>query len=281
MGYKTLLVHLDGSKHCAERVAVAAKLAQEHDAHLVGLAPTGEAALPYWDGSSQATAIIIEVLDALQNNARTAMAAFDRQVAQAGLGRPHEARLDRNDAGIAMIRHARYSDLVIVGQPDPVEVENVAPPQLPVEVLLNAGKPVLMIPKHGHFETVGRRVLVAWDGSREAARAITDAMPFLKRADRVVVLVINPEYGEDGSKHGQEPGADIALFLARHGTKPEVLVKTTHIGITPSILTVASELAADLIVMGGYGHTRLREFVAGGTTRSMLNAMAVPVLMSH
>jgi nucleotide-binding universal stress UspA family protein len=139
---------------------------------------------------------------------------------------------------------------------------------------------VLLVPYAGRFPAVGRKVLIAWNAGREAARAVVDALPLLARASTVHVVSFNPEKG--GADHGAVPGADIAQFLVRHGIK--VVVHRQNNGgvdVGNQILSRAADLEIDLIVMGAYGHARMREMVLGGVTRTLLETMTVPVLMSH
>jgi nucleotide-binding universal stress UspA family protein len=176
--------------------------------------------------------------------------------------------------------HARYADLAILGQIDPDGNEMAAIRPRPERVALESGRPVLVVPYAGHFETMGRRVVVAWDASREATRAVNDAIPLLAAAETVTVLAIDPHQGPTG--HGELPGADISLHLARHGVKATI-ERTVSAGVPPGevLLSRAADLAADLLVMGAYGHSRARELLLGGVTRTILNSMTVPVLMSH
>jgi nucleotide-binding universal stress UspA family protein len=139
---------------------------------------------------------------------------------------------------------------------------------------------VLIVPYAGHFDNVGRRVLIAWNATREAARAVSDAMPLLTSAELVTVPPIDPREGPHG--HGELPGADIGLHLARHGVKAQI-ERTVSAGMPVGevLLSRVADLGADLIVMGAYGHSRAREVLLGGATRSVLRSMSVPVLMSH
>ena len=139
---------------------------------------------------------------------------------------------------------------------------------------------MLVVPYAFERRPVGRRVLVAWNASREAARAVSDALPLLKRAGQVDVVAFEP--GKSGAAHGEEPGADIALYLARHGVKVTVSrVDAPDLDVGNQLLSRAFDLSADLIVMGAWGHSRLRELVLGGVTRTVLESMTVPVLMAH
>jgi nucleotide-binding universal stress UspA family protein len=188
-----------------------------------------------------------------------------------------EWRCAEGEVAELVMLHARYADLAIIGQRSE-HTGSVSDyyPSIAEEVVLGAGRPVLVVPYIGSPATVGKRVLVAWNGSREAARALNDALPILERAEHVTVLVIDA----DGA--GRTPGADIAAHLARHGVRAEAShVPSGGIGIGDALLSRAADLACDLIVMGAYGHSRVREFVMGGASRHMFDHMTVPVLMAH
>jgi nucleotide-binding universal stress UspA family protein len=167
-------------------------------------------------------------------------------------------------------RHARYADLTIVGQVAPGAPDHV------VETVMNTGRPLLAVPRHGRYPRVGSRVLVAWNGSREATRAVFDALPLLALASAVTVMTMDAEDGD------RVPGADIGLTLARHGVKVEVMHSTLGgIDAGNALLSRAADQGADLLVMGAFGHSPLREKVLGGATRHILDHMTVPVFLSH
>ena len=174
---------------------------------------------------------------------------------------------------------ARYSDLVVISQADRDEPAAGVVADLPEYVMLNCARPVLIVPFAGRFDHVGNNALIAWDGSMEATRAVTNAIPLLKRAKNVTIALFNPAAQFD--VHGEQPGADIALFLARHDIKVEIAQQHTEIDIGNALLSLAADIRSDLIVMGGYGHTRFRELLLGGVTKTVLKTMTVPVLMSH
>lgn len=210
------------------------------------------------------------------NELARAEAELNQQASAAGL-RNVEWRSAIDDPVDAMTLHARYADLVVVGQTDPSGNLQVAA-DFPERLVLAAGRPVLILPYVGRFATIGKRILIAWKPSREATRAVTDAIPFLQRADNVHVMAMNPKAGE----YGTVPGADIGLYLARHGVRVEVKMDYgAEVDVGNELLSRAADLGADLIVMGGYGHSRLKELVLGGATRTILESMTVPVLMSH
>jgi nucleotide-binding universal stress UspA family protein len=276
MSYKTILVHIDPGKRCSVRVDVAIRLAQQHDAHLVALHAIAPFEPPGYVMAEMGPAIIDAQKAVAAKELALTEGGFNKQVSAAGL-RNVEWRSAVDDLTDAMTLHARYADLLVIGQVDASEHSHV-PADFPARLVLAAGRPVLILPSVGSFATVGKRILIAWHPSREAARAVTDAIPLLQRADSVHVMAVNPKAGE----HGTVPGADIGLYLARHGVRVEV--KTDHgaeIDVGNELLSRAADLDADLIVMGGYGHSRLKEWVLGGATRTILESMTVPVLMSH
>jgi nucleotide-binding universal stress UspA family protein len=178
-----------------------------------------------------------------------------------------------------LVVNARYADLLVVGQADRKNVSPV-PGDLPEAVALATGRPVLVVPEIGAARPPGDVVMLCWNASRESARAAVDALPFLKAAKEVVVLIVDPHTSANG--HGAEPGADVATWLSRHGVKVTVqrdVAADADIGNV--ILSRAADHGIDLIVMGVYGHSRLREMVLGGVSRTLMSSMTVPVLMSH
>jgi nucleotide-binding universal stress UspA family protein len=278
MSYKNLLVQLDGRKSCEGRVAAAIGLAQAHSAHLTGLYVAADLAMP----NNFNVDVPPEFLHTLGEQQEAAMDAarqsFERMVRKAGLSvdcRTSHASASQI-AGI-VTRHARYMDLVLLGQPE-ADARGEHQIGSVEDVVMASGRPALIVPYIGARKTRGHRPMIAWDGGREAARAVNDAMPILEKAEAVSVIAINPDNGN----HGQEPGADIALHLARHGMKVEVQYYNVHdMSVADAILSRAADQDIDLLVMGAYGHSRVREWILGGTTRQIFAQMTVPVLMSH
>jgi nucleotide-binding universal stress UspA family protein len=279
MSYKTILVHVDQSEHAATRIKIAAEIAMAENAHLVGVAMTGISRFLYQESAMDISGTIVAAqLDAMNDNAQQALTTFDTIASAMGV-LSYEKRLvnDEPEGGLAL--QARYCDLVVVGQNDPDESFPSIVSDLPEYVMLNCARPVLIVPYVGEFPHLGQNALVAWDGSMEATRAVTNAIPLLKRAKNVAVVLFNP--GKRSEVHGEQPGADIALYLARHDIKIEVLHEHTDIDIGNALLSLAADRQTDLIVMGGYGHTRFREVLLGGVTTTVLKTMTAPVLMSH
>ena len=278
MSYRSIVVHVNNSSRAEERIRVAARIALAEQAHLIGVAPTGFSLLRPGMDASELGIYVEQTLIRLRGRADEAAARFDAMSDRLGL-RAFEHRIVDDEDGYAISLHARYADLVVVGQANGNDPTIDTSMNFPEHVLLNAGRPTLIVPFAGTFEVVGGEVLVAWNASREGARAVTDALPFLQRAQNVRVIVINPAQTLDG--HGAEPGADVALYLARHGVKVEVHQERSVVDVANALLSRAADFGSDLIVMGGYGHSKFRETLLGGVTRTILEQMTVPVLMSH
>jgi nucleotide-binding universal stress UspA family protein len=178
-------------------------------------------------------------------------------------------------AGEALL-NSLHSDLVVVGHPEPHGLPDDMSPE---RILLASGVPLLIVPNAWHGETIGDKILIGWNASREARRAISDAMTFLVAAKSVTVLVID---SLGNQRHGEEPGADIALHLARHGAHVDVEQVSSHGSpIARVILGRAVQSASNLLVVGAYSHARLRELLFGGATRTLLAEMPLPVLISR
>ncbi|MES3021529.1 MAG: universal stress protein [Pseudomonadota bacterium] len=276
--YKSILVHVDHTEKSLHRIEVAARLAHAYDAHLVGAALTGLPSFMFPGGSIDGpTPPIALAIEAFRAEANLALDLFDKTAGGLGVN-SCERRLVDDEAGLGMCLHARYSDLVIISQSTPGEFLPRLRADFPGYVLLNSLRPVLVLPYAGAGGDIGRCVTVAWNGEAQALRAITSAIPMLKRAGRVDLVVFNDARDED--VHGQVPGADMALYLARHG----VTVDVTAVAGAPdgqSLLSFAADKGADLIVMGAYGHSRFHEFVLGGMTRTALASSPVPLWLSH
>jgi len=278
MAYKTILVHLDAGARCPARVEIATRLARRFDAHLVGLNALTVSELPGYVLAAAGGVPIADIQQrAADEQAARAKSVFDCAVAAAGVAST-EWRTSGLDAVDAVTLHGRYADLIVAGQPEAGDEASGVDRGFAGQATLEAGRPLLIVPYAGSFDTLGTRILVGWNASREATRAVTDAIPFLQQAERVEVITINPENGE----HGAMPGSDIALYLARHGIRVEVHVDSgVDIDDGDELLSRAADFGADLIVMGAYGHSRFRETVLGGVSRTVLATMTVPVLLSH
>lgn len=282
MALKDILVHLDVTKRSSVRMDLAARLAMQHGAHLVGLHVIDIPSANYFYGAAMpfVPANPEEIVERIRAEAMEAAApletAFRDCLRRNGI--EGEWRLVEGPPAATVALHARYADLCVVGQPDPDDPQDAD--AVTVTTVMTSGRPVLAVPFAGEFPTVGEHVLVAWNASREAARAVNDALPLLIGAKHVTVLAINPQRGLGG--HGDVPAADIALHLARHGLKAEAAhTVAKDIADGEALLSYAADIGADLIVAGAYGHSRARELVFGGVTRTLIAEMTAPVLFSH
>lgn len=281
MPLRDILVHLDETAPGRTRLALAAELARRHEAHLTGLFVVDIPLPVIAAGDDSGGAALAELMDRMREDALARGAAveaeFRDRLRRDGLA--GEWRLVEGAAPALVTLHARYADLAVLGQQDP-ERDPPAAGAIVESVLFSSGRPVLVVPYAGRFETVGQRVLVGWNASGEAARAVNDALPLIAAAETATVLAVNPRLGLDG--HGEEPGADIARHLARHGVRVRVEhTESSELREGDVLLNRAAELSADLLVIGAYGHSRLREMVLGGVTRTLLQQMTLPVLMAH
>ena len=279
MTYKTILVHCDAGKTVSQRLDVAVGLAQRFEARLVGYHARPPFELPGEFGGASTFAmddVFRMHTEAVKADEAAASAAFTKAIKGKALST--EWRVVDGHADAELIVQTRYADLVVVGQAEPEQF--TTPSDLPEAVALGTGRPVLVVPYIGVKRPPGKVAMLCWNASREAARAAYDALPLLTAADKVVVLVVEPRSSNDG--HGAEPGADVAAWLSRHGAKVTVqrdVAPDADVGA--AILSRAADHDVDLIVMGLYGHSRLRELVLGGASRTLLGSMTVPVLMAH
>lgn len=280
MSYRDLLVVLEDSPASQPRLEAAVKLAKAVSAHLTALCLVPEPFLPAMLGAHIPADLLAAQLAEAERSADDRLAVAGASAQQSGVlfaTARETAAADRLPTLLA--QHARRADLTIVGQPDP-EHGDLDMSLLAEAAFMDSGRPALVVPWDGTLAISPQRILVAWDGSREAARAVNDALPFCERAENVVVLVVDAAAQARGLE--REPGAGIASHLARHGARVSVAQASSGtLGVGGTILAQVQELHADLLVMGGYGHSRLREVILGGATKHVLERMTTPVLFSH
>ncbi len=278
MRYRNILVHLDCNARRSERLDLALTLAAQNDAQLTGLF-----SLDLYVGmprAADAGSILVEAeLKRRESCMRAAQAEFfDKLPASTARAR----WLSTEDGAVdELMLAARTADLVVIGQTDPATcVEDGVCATFAADAVLCAGKPVLIVPYAGHFESIGKRTLVAWNAAHEAERALTHALPVLERSHAVEVL----SFDEGGEHHHADEKAQRAVqaFLAQRGVHATV----KHCGVAATdpgafILSNAALDAADCIVMGAYGQGRMNDSSLGGATRTVISSMTVPVFMSH
>jgi len=272
---KDLVVNLSLDRDVAGPFAIS--VADALGAHVAGVAFSYEPIVPPTVMGGVPASYIDQQRAENNKAANDALTRFDEAARRAGVS--FESRAVGASVAGAADRFgaiARRFDLAMVGQADP---DKMTPEDLIIEgALFSSGRPVLVVPYIQKAPLKLDRVMVCWDASRNAARAIADAMPLLRRAKSVDVVIVASER----VKSDEVPGADIGQHLARHDLKVEVKrIVSTDTDVANTILSHAADSSADFIVMGGYGHSRLREFVLGGATRGILASMTVPTLMSH
>ncbi|WP_422002740.1 universal stress protein [Reyranella sp.] len=279
MPYKTILVHCDDHRAMATRMEIATGLAERFQAHLVGLNARPPFQPPaFSEGAYSMDLFFRDYETALNTGSAKAKEAFDAAVKGKEIATEWHSVDGRAEDLLTV--HGRYADLTVVGQTDPDATGLPLVSDLPESVAVGTGRGTLVVPYVGTRAPLGRNILLCWNASRESSRAATEALPLLQGAASVTVLIVEPKSSPGG--HGPQPGADVATWLSRHGVKVTVqcdVAPDTDVGGV--ILSRAMDLGSDLIVMGIYGHSRMREMVLGGASRTLLSGMTVPVLMAH
>ena len=286
MSLQDIVVLLDGSARDETKLAIALQLAKRNDAHLTGLCPL-ELLLPadmsfalggypdLWSLPEFAK----QVESQAQARAATIETGFRELLRREGLNGGWDC--ETGPLIPAVTRRVQACDLLIIGQNDPDHPSPAVARTLLEDVLMTAGRPLLIVPYAGRFDTIGTNALVGWTPTRESARAVHDALSVFTPGAKVTVLSV--EGANAGPDVDTVPTADIAEHLARHGLTVSAARTVASDGLSPAdaLLDYASDISADLLVVGGYGHSRTREMIMGGVTRDLLQHMTVPVLMSH
>ena len=273
MAYKDIVVHLAQDKRMPARLDAAIALAESHAGRITGIYVLSRLMVPGY-ASFELSPEVLKRLDTEQRALAEATEKLFRE-RTATTTVPSEWRLMTGEPVDAITTSAHYADITIVGQTDPDDSHSAS--GLADSVVLGAGGPVLVWPYAGSFGVDAETILLAWNGTREAKRALADALPLLRQASKVIVL------GVDTGDDRHIPGADVSAHLARHGVKAEArhALTSSDVAAGDALLSEVSDHGAGLLVMGGYGHHRMRELLLGGVTRDILRQMTVPVLMSH
>jgi nucleotide-binding universal stress UspA family protein len=286
MSLRDLVVLLDGSARDDIKLAVALGLARRCDAHLTGLCPL-ELLLPadmsFALGGYPDLWSLPEFAKKIESEARTKAALIETKFRELlrREGVKGDWLFETGSLVPAVVQRAHVADLIVIGQADPDNPPPAAARTLVEDLLMTAGRPLLLIPYAGQFDAIGTAVLVGWTPTRESARAVHDALPLFAASAKVTVLTV--ELSRPGAETEVLPTADIAEHLAHHGLDVSAARTVVTDGLSPAdaLLDYASDIAADLLVVGGYGHSRTREMIMGGVTRDLLRHMTLPVLMSH
>ena len=281
MTYRSLLVLLDQGPQRAARSQAAIRLAKALDCHLVGLAPIGLSMPVAAEAAASGSDFAALGQGTPRDQAERTTERFREECRTAGV-KSFEATVDEADMASSLVRHAHCSDLTILTKADPAAPDHRTAQELVEHVVLHSARPTLILPYAGRFDTIGTigtNVMVAWDDSRAAAHALSDALPLLRLAKHVQVVTWKEE-GVNGDKVLRSRCDELRQWLVRHDVSAEVSIETTDIDVVDAMLSHAADLRTDLIVMGAYGHTR-SSHVQDGTTRGLLAAISVPVLFSH
>ena len=279
MTYASVMVHLDASEAAVHRLHLAMQYARAHRARLIGVYASFTPS-PSWFYMMEGAARYLEEDRHRRDRVRDVVHANFRD-ATAALGEHAEWRAVEGDPLALVLREAREADLLIVGQRNPDDPAGFVAADFVETLILESGRPVLVVPYAGRFTEVAQRLLVAWSGGRESARALHDALPLMQGASVRVLQMLGerPQHWAEDTTVGQ-----VARALKVHGIDAaveEVRCIESDVAIGEMLLSRTADCNADLIVMGAYGHSRLRELVLGGVTRTLLATMTVPVLLSH
>jgi nucleotide-binding universal stress UspA family protein len=279
MTFRAIAVHLDDGPLCAQRVDMAVRIARRFGSRLVGLYLVPVAELTPSIAAVLPPGVVERRLAESGDAQHRAEMSFRNAAAPLGAAAV-EFRAPAGEVLDAALAHARCADLSILAQPDAEDANADFTRRLAEHVMLGSGAPILVVPYAAPVPEPGSNVLIAWDGGREAARAVRDALPILATAARVTV--VSATRGGELADRMARSQARLGGYLAAHAIDPQFKrVEGTGGEAAERLLSQVSDVGADLIVMGGYGHARAREFVLGGATSTMLEAMTVPVLMSH
>ncbi len=280
MSFKTIAVYVEGGEAGAARNEAAFELARRFGARLVGIAFAAKSSPPLHEDVALSIEVWREALKQWEEEAKAVADEFVQAARNAGVSEVEGRHATGGpDLALSFATHARYADLSIIGAPRGSEVPSACEKALQA-ALFDSGRPVMVLPPDGVNGPIGRRVMLAWDAGREAALASTSAMPFLSSAGSVRVAVAKTFFG--ALRHGADPGTDAARWLAAHDAAVEVsALSPEHSGVAEALLNDAASFGADLIVMGGYGQSRLLEAVFGGVTSHMLAESDIPLFLAH
>lgn len=273
-----LAVHLDRDEGCERRLQAAVQMASDHKAELIGIYAT-HFPLAFYDEIGTPSEVYSLLRARSSDEEAKIRKLFQDVTSSAGITARWKAPEGEAEQMLAL--HARYCDLIVMGQVNPDQSDFQPSAHLAEAVMMAAGRPVLMIPYSGRPSPIGRRVLFCWDYRREAARAFFDAQPILQECMELVVLTVDGR--SDSLLDTAIDPQDFSSYckLRHYPLTQEVTRVSQGVGIGSAILNTATDFSSDLVVMGAYGHSRLKEWIMGGASRTLLETMTVPVLFSH
>jgi nucleotide-binding universal stress UspA family protein len=279
MEYKNILLHLDHSSGCRNRLETAFELARRYDATITGLFVVPNYVVPSYVEAQISVDLITDVTEKAIARAKQTLADYQELASAADVN--FEAHAMEGQVVPILREHSKYADLLLLGQDQPDDPDNTSY-GLADALLFEGACACMVVPHSGKVQAPGKRVLVTWNASRESARALREAMPLLSGAETVVVLSTEPDDIDTEIARGHPHAQELTRFLESHGIDSVSSgISDTDMSPSDAIMGQAADMNADLIVMGAYGHTRLREIILGGVTRDLLKQTPVTLLLAH
>jgi nucleotide-binding universal stress UspA family protein len=279
MDIKNILLHLDHSSGCQNRLQTAFAMASNYDALITGLFVVPDYVVPSYVEAQISVDLITDVTEKALARARDTLSEYQKMAAAAGVAM--DAHVVEGQVIPILREHSKYSDLLMLGQDQPDDPDN-ASYGLADALLFEGACACMMVPHSGKLALPGKRILLTWNASRESARALREAMPMLKTAETLVVLSSEPDDADATIARGHPHADELARFLESHGIESVSSgINDLDISASDAILGQAAEMDADMIVMGAYGHARLREIILGGVTRDLLKQSPIPLFLAH
>lgn len=280
MEFKNILIHLDHSSGCDNRLDIAFKLARQFNAKLTGLFIVPDYVVPSYVEAQISVDLITDVTEKAVARAKETLAGYQKLADDAGI--KMEAHVVEGQVIPILREHTKYADLLLLGQDQPDDPDNSSYGLLADALLFEGACACMVVPHSGKLEAPGKRVLLTWNASRESARALREAMPFLTQAETVVVLSSEPDDGDSATARGHPHAQELDRLLKSHGIEAVSSgISDPDISATNAIIGQAADMNADMIIMGAYGHARLREIILGGVTRDLLKQSPVPLFLAH
>jgi nucleotide-binding universal stress UspA family protein len=279
MKYKNILVHLDNSNGCRNRLEAAFALARDFDGQLTGLFVVPNYIVPSYVEAQISVDLINDVTERALERAHETVKGYQQLAEEAGV--TLQTHVLEGQLIPVLREHSKYADLLLLGQDDSADPDN-ASYGLADALLFEGACPCLVVPHSGKLAAPGKRVLLTWNASRESAHALREAMPLLKRAEALVVLSSEPDTGNNDLANGHPHAQALSRLLESHGIEAVSSgISDPDLNVSDAIIAQASDMNADLIVMGAYGHARLREIILGGVTRDLLKGAPVCLFLAH
>ena len=279
MDIKNILLHLDHSSGCRNRLETAFNLARDFDAQITGLFVVPDYVVPSYVEAQISVDLITDITEKAVARADEELAGYQKLADDAGV--KMEAHVVEGQVIPILREHSKYTDLLLLGQDQPDDPDN-ASYGLADALLFEGASACMVVPHSGKLAAPGKRILLTWNASREAARALREAMPILSRAEEIVVLSSEPDDADVDMARGHPHARELAHFLESHGIQTiSSGISDVDMNVSDAIIGQAADMNADMIVMGAYGHARLREIILGGVTRDLLKQSPLPLFLAH